>query len=233
MDLLVDILLVLLAVVGVLVALALVAPLHVRASGEVDAESLHAAYRFRVRWALGLLGLDVTKGERTTLRLCGLPIARLASDDASPKRRKSRKKPRKKPRKSRPGPGLIWLMRHRQELWNNVLHLIGTLHIRARITGAIGLPEPDDTVWLALALDQLEARLPDSTLDLEVDYSDAVFDVEGNVSAWVIPLQVLVVGLVIYLFTDLGRAVRGQRPPPPKYLDHQDNGPARATETTP
>ncbi len=233
MELLVDILLVLLAVVGVLVALVLVAPLHVRAAGEVDAEAFHASYRLRVRWALGLLGLDIAKGERTTLRLFGLPIARLASDDASPKRRKARKKPRKKTRKSRPGPGLIWLMRHRRDLWNNVLRLIGTLHIRARITGAIGLPEPDDTVWLALALDQLEARLPESTLDLEVDYSDAVFDLEGDVSTWVIPLQVLVVGLVLYLFTDLGRAIRGPSAPRRRNLENQTNGPARATETTP
>ena len=234
MAIVLDIIIVLALILLGLLAIVLIAPLHVRASGDVDAESLHAAYRLRIRWALGLLGLDLASGNRPTLRLLGLPIYRFPTD-TTPSRRETRKSRKSRPAepRTRRSQSALWLLRRRQDLWRHVLRLLSTLHLRARITGAIGLPEPDDTVWLALALDQLEARLPDSALDLEVDYSDAVFDLEGDVSAWAIPLQVLIVGLALYLFTDLGRAIRGPRAPRRRHLENQTNGPARATETTP
>lgn len=235
MELVLDIAYVLALTLLAMLVLVLFAPLHLRASGDVDLESLHAAYRIRLRWALGVLGLDLASGERPTLRLFGLPIARFASDSSPSKAARKARKEKQSPRpRTRRGQGALWLLRRRQDLWRLALRLLSTLHLRARIAGAIGLPEPDDSVWLALALDQLEARLPESTLAVEVDYSDAVFDLEGSVTAWAIPLHVLVVGLALYLFTDLGRAVRGDRARSEITSKIKTTtGPNRATETTP
>lgn len=218
MSVLVDILLVLSVTLGSLLVLVLIAPLHLRAGGEVDGEALHASYALRVRWALGILGLDLASGERPTLRLFGIPIARFTPDKRRTRRKDKKREKRAKSEKSeetdaRRGPGLVWFFRQRHHLWRLALRMLATLHLRGRVSGAVGMPEPDDSVWLALALNQLDARLPPGTLDLEVDYSDAVLDLEGRLTSWLIPGHVLVVGLALYFFSDLGRALRGRITP--------------------
>jgi len=212
MEVIVDVLVVLGAVVGSLLVLVLVAPISVSARGEIDAEAFHASYIARVRWALGLVGLDLASGARPTLRVLGVPVARISErrEGSSPRRQKDKGKDAKAQDDTPSGPGLVWLFRQRRELWRLVLRLVSTLHLRGRVSGAVGMPEPDDTVWLALALNQLDQRLPAGTLDVDVDYSDAVMDLEGRLTSWAVPAHVIAVGLALYFFSDLGRALRGR-----------------------
>ena len=172
MDLLASILLTLFAALGVLLAALLVMPLSASVEGAVDAETLQGRLLLRARWAFGLLGLDYAVGRGATLRLFGLPVARVASGGRSARKAASKPKRAKKPKTSkrpRRKRGARWAWGHRQILLRAALRLLGTLHIRGRVSGVVGLPEPDDTVWLGLALYRVAARLPAGTLDLDLD----------------------------------------------------------------
>jgi len=206
-DVVASILLTLLAVVGVLLALLLLAPLSASAAADVDSDAFHGHLGLRFRWAFGLLGLDFELGRGGTLRVLGFPVKRLRRDTPSPDTRPP-KKPRKhrtrKPRKRGPR----WAWRHRHVLWQAALRILATLHVRGHVRGVIGLAEPDETVWLGLALIQLEARLPVDTIDLDLDYTDAIVDVEGRLTSWIVPAHALLVALSVYFSPDLRRALR-------------------------
>lgn len=211
MDVVASILLTLLTVLGVLVAVVLVAPIALRVEGAVDGEALDGRLAVRARWALGLLGLDYDVGRGATLRLLGLPVARPRPGDRDQRRQKKRaKRARREARRRRPKKerGASWAWRHRQVLTRALLRLLGTLHLRGAIVGVVGLPEPDETAWLDVALRQVRARTPPGLVDVDVDYTDAVLDLEGRVSSWVIPAHTLLVALLLLLSRDGWRAWR-------------------------
>lgn len=212
MDVIASILLTLLTVVGVLVAVVLVAPIALRVDGAVDGEALDGRLAVRARWALGVLGLDYALGRGATFRVLGVPVARVGpGGDREAKREKKRRKQarrerrRRRPKKSR---GAGWAWRHRRLLQRALLRLLGTLHLRGHVHGVVGLPEPDETAWLDVALRQLRARTPPGLIDVDVDYTDAVLDLEGRVSSWLIPAHPLLVALGLLLSRDGWRAWR-------------------------
>lgn len=205
MELLGDILLALLIALGVFIGLLLVMPLSVQARGAVSASALTATYGLKVRWAFGVLGLDLDPAGQV-FRLFGFKVWR-SNISKEPKKKDPRKRARKvrKVRRARKGKrsrnnGPLWFWQHRDELLQTLLRLLSTLHLRGRVEGLVGLEEPDDTIWLALAIHAVSDRLPEGTLALDVDYADLALEVEGRISAWAVPLHVAAVGLALITF---------------------------------
>ncbi|HRE91260.1 MAG TPA: hypothetical protein PK095_19235, partial [Myxococcota bacterium] len=152
-------------------------------------------------------------------RLFGLRVWRSSGRkepaDKDPRRRAKRvRRARKDKRRSRRrNNGPLWFWQHRDALLRALLRLVSTLHLRGRVEGAVGLSEPDDTIWLALAIHALADRLPEGTLDLDVDYTDLTLEVSGRLSSWVVPLHVAAVGLALVTFDRTTRhAVFGAPP---------------------
>lgn len=205
MEFVLDIVVVLLATLGILLSLVLVMPLSVSTHGEVSASGLSGSFGLKVRWALGVLGFDIVPGQQT-LRLFGVPVWR---SGPSPEREKSRKKDTAKRRARRVrrerNNGPLWFWQNRDRLLAAGLTMLRTLHLRGRVHGIVGLSEPDDTIWLALAIYAVADRLPEDTLDIEVDYTDLTLELEGRLSAWAIPLHVLGVGLLLFIFDRTAR----------------------------
>lgn len=202
MELLGDILLSLLVALGALIGLVLVMPLSVQARGAVSASALTATFGLKVRWAFGALGLDVDRSGQV-FRLFGIKVWRSSNRNKTEKknpRERARqvrrvRRDRKKKRARNNGP--LWFWHHRDELLKTLLRLLSTLHLRGRVEGLVGLEEPDDTIWLALAIHAVSDRLPEGTLALDVDYADLTLEVEGRLSAWVVPLHLAAVGLAL------------------------------------
>lgn len=218
MELLGHILLVLLIALGVLVGLIVVMPLSVQARGSVSASALTATFGLKVRWAFGVLGLDLDPSGQV-IRLFGLQVWRSKSSEKAEKkdpkkgaRKVAKVRRARKNRRSRNN-GPLWFWQHRDELLQTLLRLLSTLHLRGRVEGLVGLEEPDDTIWLALAIHAVSDRLPEGTLALDVDYTDLALEVEGRLSAWAVPLHVAVVGLLLLIFDRTTRhAVFGAPP---------------------
>lgn len=202
MELLGDILLTLLIALGALLGLVLVMPLSATAHGAVSASALTATFGVKVRWAFGVLGLDVDPSG-LVLRLFGFKVWRSShgkSSDKKDPRERARKVRRARRRKRSRNNGPLWFWHHRDELLRTLLRLLSTLHLRGRVEGLVGLEEPDDTIWLALAIHAVADRLPEGTLALDVDYADLALELEGRLSSWVVPLHVAAVGLVLLTF---------------------------------
>lgn len=202
MELLGDILLSLLVALGALLGLVLVMPLSVQARGAVSASALTATFGLKVRWAFGALGLDVDPSGHV-FRLFGLKVWRSSTRKKTEKKnpreraRQVRKVRRDRKNKRARNNGPLWFWHHRDELLKTLLRLLSTLHLRGRVEGLVGLEEPDDTIWLALAIHAVSDRLPEGTLALDVDYADLTLEVEGRLSAWVVPLHLAAVGLAL------------------------------------
>lgn len=205
MELLGHILLALLITLGVFIGLVLVMPLSVQARGSVSASALTATFGLKVRWAFGVLGLDVDPTGQV-VRLFGFRVWRSNTQKRSEKKdpkeraRKVRKVRRGRKNKRSRNNGPLWFWQHRDELLQTLLRLLSTLHLRGRVEGLVGLDEPDDTIWLALAIHAVSDRLPEGTLALDVDYADLALEVEGRISAWAVPLQIAAVGLFLLTF---------------------------------
>lgn len=205
MELLGDIFLSLLVALGALLGLVLVMPLSVQAQGAVSASAFTATFGLKVRWAFGALGLDVDPSGQV-FRLFGIKVWRSSTRNKTEKKnprerarqvRKVRKVRRDRKKKRSRNNGPLWFWHHRDELLQTLLRLLSTLHLRGRVEGLVGLEEPDDTIWLALAIHAVSDRLPEGTLALDVDYADLTLEVEGRLSAWVVPLHVAAVGLAL------------------------------------
>lgn len=201
MELLGDIFLSLLVALGALLGLVLVMPLSVQARGAVSASALTATFGLKVRWAFGALGFDVDPSGQV-FRVFGLKVWRSSTRKKSEKKnpreraRQVRKVRDRKSKRARHN-GPLWFWHHRDELLQTLLRLLSTLHLRGRVEGLVGLEEPDDTIWLALAIHAVSDRLPEGTLALDVDYADLTLEVEGRLSAWVVPLHLAAVGLAL------------------------------------
>jgi hypothetical protein len=164
--------------------------------------------------------VDYRAGEGVTVRLLGLPVARVrgGGKKAQRSRRAKRRDKAKRAKKAQGAKkaneatkrkrGPSWAWRHRQTLWRAFLRLAGTLHLRGRLAGVVGLPEPDHTAWVAVALGQLARVLPEGAVDVAIDYVDETVDVSGRLSLWLVPAQVLAVGLALLMTRNVRRALR-------------------------
>jgi len=185
-------------VLGALLALVLLIPLHGRAEGEVGEESLWG--QVTARWGFGVLALKLRSDGPSGLYLLGVRVSGLDWN----KRRKEKKKPKEK---KEPGEkkGLAWFLEHRRTLTRSLVRLLRALDPRIRIRGVVGLGDPADTVAAAQIIEAVAARVPRVDLALEWEHLDEVLELSGSFRARVWPVQLVGVVLALLLSRDVRR----------------------------
>jgi len=208
-----DILLVLLAVLGVLIALVVSMPIAASARGALDDDG--ATLEARLSWAFGLVSVGYVRGEGGRVRVLGLPLARVGGRPRDPERARRQREERARRRAARqakrgdkPSRGALWWWWHRYTLLAALERALAALHLRGHIGGVVGLADPDETAFVAFAIDRIAARLPEGVIDVGVDFTDDVVLLEGHARLWVWPPQALWVLLAVRYGKDMRRALR-------------------------
>jgi hypothetical protein len=188
-----------------ILGLLLFVPLHLRAEGSL--QGLSGSGRVRARWGWFVLIFDLDSGAGARLRLFGLTLSRFKgrASEQKKKRKKEKKKENKKPAG---GFGHFW--RNRRILLRLALRILSTLHPRGRLRGVVGFDDPADTAWLDLALWQLRGRWQSFEVDVSCDFTDEVLELDGDFRAWIWPVQVVLVGLLLMLSKRNRRALRAR-----------------------
>jgi hypothetical protein len=223
MSIVLTILAVLGIVLGSLLALLLLVPVHLRAAGVLSADDLWG--QAIGRWGWGAIHLCADTDDGVVFRLFGFRIDWRPSPDDEKKRRKKderqeKKQNKKQKRRDEGQPGqarAVW--RSRRALLRMVGRLLGTLHLRLWVEGVIGLGEPDRTVALDQCLQQIDARTgPGLDLDIWCDFHEPMVDLEAVFTArvWLIETLVGAIGLLLQRETRTAiRALRGKAPARP------------------
>jgi len=189
-------------VLGGLLLLVLLVPVHVRAWGRVDGES--ADGRVRVRWGGGVVAFHASPAG-LELRMLGLRVSRLRGGGSRPRRPKREREEHEEDGRRR---GPRWAWRHRRALMRAMLRVLAALHPRGRVSGVIGLGDPGDMAALFALLSRAEERWRRLELDVACDWTEEVLDLEGTVRAFVWPVELAIVLLVVRLRPDVRRALR-------------------------
>ena len=199
MSLLLTILLWILAVVGIILAVVLLVPVHIRARGRV--QGLSVSGWARARWGFGFISIKADPQTGVALYWLGLRVWRF--------KMKGHEEPKpEKKKKEKAGRGSGWFWRNRRMLFWMAGRMYRTLHLKGRIAGTVGLGDPADMAYLWMLLWQLEGRVPGLELSVECDWQDEALELDGDVRAWVWPLQVLLVAAFTFLRRDVRRALR-------------------------
>ena len=213
MSLVLTILLWILAVVGIILAAVLLVPVHVRAAGQV--RGLTASGWARARWGFGFISIKANPETGVALYWLGLRIWRFKfkghkepRPEKKKKKRPSSKKRSRAAKTAEADKGFGWFWRNQRMFYWMAGRMYRTLHLKGRIEGTVGLGDPADTAYLWMLLWQLEGRVPGLELSVRCDWQDEELDLNGDVRAWVWPLQVLLVAAFTFLRRDVRRALR-------------------------
>jgi hypothetical protein len=188
-----------------LVLVALLFPLELRVEGAVrDGEPSGLA---AASWGLGLAALEASP-EGLALRLAGAPVWRRSWSALRRERRTERaaarpdERPAARERESAAPRGegggrFRAVLDHRRALLGMLARFAEALHLRLRVTGAVGLQDPADTAVLAQALELL-GRVPGVELALELDWLDETLEGEavGSARIWAPELAGVAVALL-------------------------------------
>jgi hypothetical protein len=185
-------------VLGSLLLLLVLVPLHARAAGRVTLSGWSGWAE--LRWGFGLLKVRLDRERGAGLYLVGLRIYRLRRRPQRPK------KPREKKQGAGFGENLRWFLRHRATLIRLVRRLLRALHLRARLEGVAGLGDPTDTALLFQGIWALKGR----RLELRItpDWLDENLALQGTARSWVWPAELLGVLLGAYLRKETRTALR-------------------------
>ena len=193
-------------ILGILLALLVLVPVHFRAGGWVEDSDFGGG--LMVAWGFGLLSVRASRGQPLSLHLFGFRVAHLRGDrdddrEREPRKDKPRKdKPRKdKPRKDKRRRGLGWAWRARGVF----ARLLRTLHLRGRLRGAVGTGDPADTALLGAVLHAVTGSLPTVDVAIHPDYLDARLELEGQVRGRLWLLETAVVALACLARRDTRR----------------------------
>jgi len=198
MSLALTILLWILAVIGVILAVVLLAPVHIRAAGRL--RGISASGWMRARWAFGFIGVKADPQTGVALYWLGLRIWRFKF--------KGHKKPRSEKKAKKEEKGFGWFWRNRRMLFWMAGRMYRILHLKGWIAGSVGLGDPADTAYLWMLLWQLDGRAPGLELLVQCDWQDEELDLDGDIRAWIWPVQALWVAAFTFLRRDVRRALR-------------------------
>lgn len=205
------------SVVGGLLLVALLVPVAVHAWGTVQNDRLFGVAE--LRWGGPALRLRVETDATAQLSLFGLPLWKgpLSTFAGGPGEKQpkpaSKKEERRKRRKPAPSP---W----RPSDWPQLLRLGGTaramlargvrsVHPRLAISGTLGLGDPEATAWARAvggALDHLGKR--GLTIDLRDELLEETLALDGRVSLWVLPGELVRLALIWMLRNDTRTVLR-------------------------
>jgi len=194
-------------ILGGLLFLLLMVPIQFRAQGSVREGDLDSALwgRATIRWGWGFVSVRYETKKGATLHLLGLRIYRLKLGDE-----KSRDKP-KKPKKPRKRGRLLQTFRYRRTAMRLAGRLLGSLRLRARVAGTVGLDDPADTALLMQFIWAIDHRLKRADFDVEPNYLDEGISVEGEGRGLVWPVHVCLVLLGAYLRRETREMIRAVR----------------------
>ncbi|HSA20721.1 MAG TPA: hypothetical protein P5076_04665 [Myxococcota bacterium] len=199
----------LVGLLGLALLLVLV-PVHARAAGRARLEGDEGDRlegTFRVAWGAGLVVFTGSLGEGLWLRVLGLRVARLRPGHG-PGRGAKVAHPEERPGRQaeRRGRGGAWFWRHRRALLGAARRLLGTLHLRGRLRGVVGMEDPADAALLhglLLALGALGVET-----EVECDYLEARLDLAGELRLRAWPAETLAVALELLFRRELRAALR-------------------------
>jgi hypothetical protein len=191
---------------GALLLLVLLVPLSLRARGGVHGETADGA--IDVRWGGGVVRLTAGSGGSGRLRVFGWPVWRVGARPARAG------KPRTGESRGEGASGwrrfaAAWT--HRRTLWPAFRRLLGTLHLRGRVAGTVGLADPADTAALYGLLATLDRGNERLALDVDCDWMDETVELDGTVRGLLWPLHAATVGLALWARRDVRRALRAMR----------------------
>ncbi len=197
----IQVLLYILYTLAVLLGIILLAPIHFDFGGEY-AQSL--SFQGRMRWAGGLLGLEIDHREgkfNGALGIFGLKkTISIRSGKTANSEKTSKSQKTHSPKKDNDSGSNISSFFNLQLFTavNNVFHqLVRALHLRLNLSGTFGFDDPSLT-GVTLGLISTFDR-GSGSLDLTPDFTRAVVDMRGSFKGWMIPLQILVIGIVFLL----------------------------------
>jgi hypothetical protein len=181
------------AVVGALLALGVLLPMHVRAAGSVDDLSLEG--QARIRWAWGLVSVRLTQEQGVTLHLVGLRMWTF-------RRRGPKDTPDDEPkgRKKRTKESTQWLLRHRLTALQLLKRLIRTLRLQLQVRGTLGLDDPAATALVTRGLANLLGASEAVSWQVEPDWLDERVLLNGEFRAriWLAHLGLVLLGGLLH-----------------------------------
>jgi hypothetical protein len=195
-DLALTLLLWLLCILGGLLLLFLLLPVHVSADGEANVVLIDG--EAEARWAWGLLSLRLTPERGAWVHLLGRPVRRLRrragsytdedgdengdedGDEDGDAEAPEQAEEADEPQGSGGRRGLGWALHHRRALLRVVKRLYRAMGVRARLEGALGLDDPTETAVLWGMLMQVQAWLPGLELAVRPDFMDEQLDLRGT-----------------------------------------------------
>ena len=203
MDLALTLLLWLLCVLGGLLLLSLLLPVHVNADGQANIVLIDG--EAEARWAWGLLSLRLTPERGAWVHLLGRPVRRLRRGSSSTDQggdddeAKPQDEDTTRPRSGGGRRGRGWFLYHRQALLRVVKRLYHAMGVRARLEGALGLDDPTDTAVVWGVLMQVQAWLPGLELAVRPDFMDEQLDLRGTLRGriWLAHLLVIMAGQLL------------------------------------
>lgn len=197
-------------VIGVVLLLVLIMPVHAQAAGSIGEEELDAAAR--VSWGWGLFALRWSAASGGAVYLLGLRAMRVQGDASKKERKRDRKAEKKrdkakKKKRKKSKRGLGWLVEHRQTLLGLAGRLMRALGLRGRLWMRLGLDDPANTAALVQLLILLDQVVPGLELWVEPEYLEETLEADGEVEMRVWLLELLGIALARLLFDRQTRAL--------------------------
>jgi hypothetical protein len=201
-----------LALLGGVLLLLIVVPIHLRASGELCLEPWTGEAQLEARWAWGLLAFRLGYPEGAGLFMFGRRVKRIEPPSEEEKQKKKAQKKEKKEqqqqKKKGKKRGLGWFLRHRRTMFRAAGRLLRTLGPEARIRGTVGLGDPADTAVLLQAVWLADRVVPGLVLELQPDYVEDVLELQGRARLRVWLLYTLAVAVALLFRRDTWAMLR-------------------------
>ncbi len=185
-----------LIVLGTLLALFLLVPIHFDGSFEYAG---HLNITGRIRWASGLICFEINRHQEMLcwrLRVLGFrksgPVRNAGEERGLLEKTSSKKR-------QSGSPGKIMSYVNRQllaEIKTVSLKLMRALHLDLNLSGRYGFDDSSLTGYAAAVMAALNSG---SSVNLVPDFSREVLDVRGNLKGWLIPMRIIGIALSFLL----------------------------------
>ncbi len=160
-----------------LLGLAVILPMHLRATGAVD--DLNLDGQVRVRWAWGVISVRLNADHGATLHVLGLRCWTFRADDDE----KKKKEKKDKPKKPRARGWLQWFLQYRHAGKRLLKRLIRTLRLQLQVQGELGLGDPASTALLNRFLWELNRASPSVNVQVDPDWLEERWQLDGELTA--------------------------------------------------
>ncbi|MDH5490360.1 MAG: hypothetical protein OEY14_00150 [Myxococcales bacterium] len=203
--------------VGTVLATLLLLPLRLLARGAAGDEELEGLAE--LRWGPSILSLTLASGLGLRVRLLGIPVYRrrtLGSEGDAAESRGSKEDERDERKRGSRERGwserALGILRDRREIASMGGQALRALHPRIRVAGTVGFDNPGFTAAAVVAVRELSRVLPDRIeLELQEDFLEESLQLWARMSAWVVPAQLVWIGVVWLLRADTRRVLLASR----------------------